>query len=46
MGVQLVARKWEEEKVWAIAKVVYAALREMEGSHQAPGEVGREEGST
>jgi len=26
VGVQLVARKYEEEKVWAIAKIVSAAL--------------------
>jgi amidase len=26
IGVQLVARKYEEEKVWAIAKIVSAAL--------------------
>ena len=28
VGVQLVARKYEEEKVWAIAKVVEAALKD------------------
>ena len=27
VGVQLVARKYEEEKVWAIAKIVSAALK-------------------
>ena len=27
VGLQLVARKHEEEKVWAIAKIVDAALR-------------------
>lgn len=26
VGVQLVARKFEEEKIWAIAKIVVAAL--------------------
>ncbi|KAI1213560.1 amidase [Annulohypoxylon truncatum] len=33
VGVQIVARKFEEEKVWAIAKVVYQALQKAEGSH-------------
>jgi amidase len=27
VDVQLVARKYEEEKVWAIAKIVSAALK-------------------
>jgi len=27
IGVQLVARKFEEEKIWAIAKIVYASLQ-------------------
>ena len=27
IGVQIVARKHEEEKVWAIAKIVTAALK-------------------
>jgi amidase len=27
VGVQLVARKYEEEKVWAIAKIVSTALK-------------------
>jgi amidase len=27
VGVQLVARKYEEEKVWAIAKIVSNALK-------------------
>jgi hypothetical protein len=27
VGVQIMARKFEEEKVWAIAKIVSAALR-------------------
>ncbi|KAI0882064.1 amidase [Annulohypoxylon maeteangense] len=30
VGVQIVARKFEEEKVWAIAKIVYAALQKVE----------------
>lgn len=29
VGVQLVARKFEEEKIWAIAKIVVAALEKM-----------------
>lgn len=29
VGVQLVARKFEEEKIWAIAKIVAAALEKM-----------------
>ncbi|RMZ79350.1 hypothetical protein DV737_g3444, partial [Chaetothyriales sp. CBS 132003] len=29
VGVQLVARKFEEEKIWAIAKIVTAALEKM-----------------
>ena len=36
VGVQLVARKFEEEKIWAIAKVVCAALetaRAKTGNH-------------
>ncbi|KAI2465553.1 amidase [Annulohypoxylon bovei var. microspora] len=32
VGVQIVARKFEEEKVWAIAKIVYAALEKATGS--------------
>ncbi|KAL8756173.1 MAG: hypothetical protein Q9199_003125 [Rusavskia elegans] len=27
VGLQIVARKWEEEKVWAIAKILDTALR-------------------
>lgn len=27
VGLQIVARKWEEEKVWAIAKIVDTALK-------------------
>lgn len=27
IGVQIVARKYEEEKIWAIAKIVTAALK-------------------
>ena len=27
VGLQIVARKFEEEKVWAIAKIVEAALK-------------------
>lgn len=27
VGLQIVARKWEEEKVWAIAKIVDAGLK-------------------
>jgi amidase len=30
IGVQLVARKYEEEKVWAIAKIVSSALKTAE----------------
>ena len=29
VGVQLVARKFEEEKIWAIVKIVVAALEKM-----------------
>lgn len=29
VGVQLVARKFEEEKIWAIAKIVVAVLEKM-----------------
>ncbi|KAL8679072.1 MAG: hypothetical protein Q9186_004612 [Xanthomendoza sp. 1 TL-2023] len=28
VGLQIVARKWEEEKVWAIAKILDMALKE------------------
>jgi len=28
VGLQIVARKWEEEKVWAIAKIVDAGVKE------------------
>lgn len=27
VGIQIVARKYEEEKAWAIGKIVHAALR-------------------
>lgn len=27
VGLQIVARKWEEEKVWAIAKILDTALK-------------------
>ena len=27
VGIQLVARKYEEEKIWAVAKIVNAALK-------------------
>ena len=27
VGLQIVARKWEEEKVWAVAKIVDAVLK-------------------
>jgi len=30
VGVQIVARKYEEEKVWAVAKIVAAALKAAE----------------
>ncbi|KAE8154450.1 amidase signature domain-containing protein [Aspergillus avenaceus] len=30
VGVQIVARKYEEEKAWAIGKIVYDCLRELE----------------
>ncbi|OTA97783.1 hypothetical protein M434DRAFT_7724 [Hypoxylon sp. CO27-5] len=32
VGVQIVARKFEEEKVWAISKIIHAALERAKGS--------------
>ena len=37
VGVQLVARKYEEEKVWAIAKVVDAALKAARSKEESEG---------
>lgn len=36
VGLQIVARKYEEEKVWAIAKIADAILRKLEG-HRSTG---------
>ncbi|KAK8038034.1 hypothetical protein PG994_014801 [Apiospora phragmitis] len=33
VGVQIVGRKFEEEKVWAIAKIVSAALERSKGQY-------------
>jgi Asp-tRNA(Asn)/Glu-tRNA(Gln) amidotransferase A subunit family amidase len=30
VGVQIVARKYEEEKIWAIGKIVYDCLQQSE----------------
>lgn len=35
MGVQIVARKFEEEKVLAIARIVYDAVAAFQGRTQA-----------
>ncbi|KAI1452458.1 amidase [Annulohypoxylon moriforme] len=35
VGVQIVARKFEEEKVWAISKIVCAALKKAEGTQSS-----------
>ena len=34
VGLQIVARKHQEEKVWAVAKIVDAALKTMEAQDQ------------
>jgi amidase len=31
VGVQIVARRYEEEKIWAIGKIVYDCLQQWQG---------------